>query len=119
MGADLYMKLKNPKVWGFERSARAVADGYFRDAYTDCSILWKYELSWWDDIAELKDEHGDISVANAKAFLVMLIAREAVFEANIRDESNETQQYFREGAKLLKRFLRDAIELNSPIEASL
>jgi len=119
MGADLYMTLKRPKIWGFERSQRAVDDGYFRDAYYDGSILGKFDLSWWEDITELQDEKGVMSVRNAKKFLTMIDERETVFEENMSDESKEAKQYFQEGAGLLKQFLQDAIELNSPIEASL
>lgn len=117
MGADLYIKLKNPKIWGFERSERAVENGYFRDAYNSGSILWKYELSWWTDIGELQDKKGNISVANAKKFLKMLDDKK--FEENIKSESKGEQKEYREGAKLLKRFLGIAIAEKSVIEASL
>ncbi len=119
MGADLYITLKKPKIWGFERSQRVVDDGYFRDAYNDGSILRKYDLSWWADIAKLQDQNGIISVKNARKFLAMLEKHETIFAENISPESNEAKQYFQEGATLLKQFLQDAIKLDSPIEASL
>lgn len=117
MGADLYIKLKNPKIWGFERSKRAVEDGYFRDAYNSGSILNKYDLSWWIDIAKLQDKEGNISVANAKKFLKMLDDKK--FEENIKNESENEQEDYREGTKLLKRFLEIAVAEKSVIEASL
>lgn len=119
MGADLYTIKKNPKTWGFERSQRAVNDGYFRDAYNDGSILQKYGLSWWADIIPLTDDKGVMSVEKVKKFLTWLEERALDFEKNIASEPKEEQEYFREGAVLLGQFLRDAIELNSPIIASL
>ena len=119
MGADLYTIKKNPKTWGFERSQRAVNDGYFRDAYNEGSILSKYGLSWWVDIIPLTDNKGVMSVENAKKFLTLLEQREPNFEQNVAGETKKEQAYFSDGAMLLKQFLRDAIELNSPIDASL
>ena len=119
MGADLYITLKKPKIWGFERSQPAVDDGYFRDAYNDGSILRKYDLSWWTDIEKLQNQNGIISVKNARKFLAMIEKHETTFAENISTESNEAKQYFQEGATLLKQFLQDAIKLDAPIEASL
>lgn len=119
MGADLYLVKKRPKTWGFERSQRAVDDGYFRDPYNELSVLGKYGLSWWQDIIPLRDTEGRLSVEKTKIFLAMLEEREADFENNIKTETVALQKDFREGAQLLKQLLRDAIELESSIDASL
>ncbi len=119
MGADLYMLKKNPKIWGFERSKRAVKDGYFRDPYNTRSVLRKYELSWWQDIIPLQDEKGILSVEKVTDLLSMLESRESIFQENLKGENEAAQADFKEGARLLKKFLSDAIKLNSPIEASL
>jgi hypothetical protein len=117
MGADLYIRSKNPKIWGFERSEQAVDDGYFRDPYNDWSVLWKYGLSWWTDITPMLNKEGELSVANTKKFLKML--DDKVFEEKIASESENDKKDYREGATLLKKFLNDAIKLKAPIEASL
>jgi hypothetical protein len=121
MGADLYRRKNAPTneehLW--ERSQEAVDDGYFRDPYNDGSVLWQYGLSWWRDITKLQDEEGVISVENTKKFLQMLAERETVFEENIASQREEEQKDLRKGVQLLKKFLQDAIALDSPIDASL
>ena len=105
-------------MW-LERSEEAVRKGYFRDPYNSLSVLCKYELSWWSDIGELLDANGVISVGNAQRLLAMLEERDSLFAANIKDESADRRTELIKAADLLKQFLRDAIELDSPIAAWL
>lgn len=118
MGADLYFtKPKAKKIWGFERSKNAVADGYYRDAYNDGSILWKYGLSWWADITKLQNKEGIISVANIKKFRAML--NDTLFNQNIAECKADKKKYYKEGADLLKDYLDTAIKTKTTIDASL
>ena len=120
MGADLYRKNNNGEkvpILGFERSSRAVEGGYFRDAYNDGSILWKYGLSWWADISKLQDKEGIITLIKVRKFRNML--DDKLFEKNIKECSDQDKKYFRNGAKLLKKYLDNVIEAKDSIEASL
>ena len=117
MGADLKIMKKDipADVW-LQQDEQAVESGYFRDPYNGWSVLWQYGLSWWDDVShKLTDEEGTISVENAKKFLRMLEDRQAVFEDNMSKETEEMQKEFRTASKLLKKFLWNAIELDSDI----
>jgi hypothetical protein len=97
------------------------ADGYFRDPYNDWSVLWKFGLSWWDDVIPLLDEGGFLSPANAGRLLGMLEGRQAQFEqADNADVSDlEDAQDFRERSTALRQFLKRSVELKEPIECSL
>ena len=124
MGADLYRsnesgknKGKEVPILGFERSAKAVDVGYFRDAYNSGSILATFDLSWWVDISKLQDGEGVLSLENIKVFRAIL--DDKVFEDNIKDDKKKDQEYFRKGAGLLKRFLDEAIADEDTIRASL
>lgn len=121
MGADLYIvKLESNSGWGYEQSDEAVESGYFRDPYNNGSVLWKYDLSWWKDIIPLTDnESSEISVENTKVFLKMLEDKEDTFLKNIENDSDEWKEEFMRASSLLKKFLGNAIKLNSPIMASL
>jgi hypothetical protein len=40
--------------------------GYFRDPYNNSDLLWKFGLSWWDDVIPMLDAEGNLSPAQAK-----------------------------------------------------
>lgn len=134
MGADLYRQNRAGKnagkkvpILGFERSARAIEVGYFRDAYNSGSILAQFGLSWWRDIIPLCDDNGVLTPEKVREFRSMVEAKRAQFEANMNLGVNidgepisaEWVADFREGAALLLKYLDDAIADNDGIEASL
>ena len=104
MGADLYFKDR-------QRS--------FRDSYNSSNVLWQFDLSWWVDIIPLLDEARTLSPNNAEGLLGKLEARESIFEANLKGEAKEAQEYFRRKYKNLKAFLRKSVDRNEPIVCSL
>jgi hypothetical protein len=93
--------------------------GYFRDPYNDGDLLWKFGLSWWDDVIPMLDKDGQLSVAQVKSLLAMLEERESVFALKVATFPADEQRHFRRRYADLQRFLNQAIELNTPVEASL
>ncbi len=93
--------------------------GYFRDPYNDWDLLWKFGLSWWQDVIPMLNEDRRLSVAEAGNLLDMLKTRENTFEMNLAELSAKDQDYFRACYAALQKFLNEAIDLNSPIDASL
>jgi chaperonin cofactor prefoldin len=94
-------------------------EGYFRDPYNDWDLLWKFGLSWWDDVIPMLDKEGCLSVAQVRSLLAMLKERENVFALKLAEFPAEEQRHFRSRYTDLQKFLNQAIELNTPIEASL
>jgi hypothetical protein len=64
-------------------------------------------------------QYRRLSVAQAERLLAMLKERERQFELTLSPLPPGDQQYFRRRYAALKRFLNQAIELKTPIEASL
>jgi hypothetical protein len=95
------------------------ARGYFRDPYNDLDLLWHFRLSWWGDIIPLLDSEGCLSVEQTRKFASMLKEREANLEESLAALSESDQRYFRARYRELKKFLKEAIEQNLPIECSL
>jgi len=93
--------------------------GYFRDPYNDSDLLWKFGLSWWQDVVPMLDKKGRLAVEQAQNLLERLEEREGVFEAKLAQLPAKEQQYFRHRYTSLQNFLNQAIELDAPIEASL
>ncbi len=93
--------------------------GYFRDSYNESDLLWKFDLSWWEDIIPLLDEQRCLSVENATKLRVMLKEHEPDFERNLAELSAHTKRYFSKKYQALQAFLGEAIALNTPIECSL
>src|SRR5258708_17722545 len=50
--------------------------GYFRDPYNDWDLLWKFGLSWWEDVIPMLDKWSRLSVAQVQSLLAMLRERE-------------------------------------------
>jgi hypothetical protein len=103
------------RVWRY--FARMQARGYFRDPYNDWDVLWKFELSWWNDVGKLLDRTHRLSVANAEKLLKMMRERETVFELNVRGKEHE--QHFRKCYRAIQHFLGEAITRREPIECSI
>jgi hypothetical protein len=93
--------------------------GYFRDPYNDWDVLWKFGLSWWEDVIPMLDHHSNLSVAEAKNLLAMLKEREKTFDLALAQLPAEDQQYFRRRYAALQEFLHEAIAMGTPIETSL
>ncbi len=93
------------------------SQGYFRDPYNGWDVLWKFGLSWWEDVIPMLDHKGRLSIAGAKRLLTMLTEREGLFEKNVAGTDNE--QYFRSRYIELLQFLNQAIALKEPIDCSL
>jgi hypothetical protein len=95
------------------------SQGYFRDPYNDWDLLWKFRLSWWDDIIPKLDRGGGLSVKAAQRLLAILGEREAAFEANLAALPPGDRQYFRERYAKLQRFLKQAIAIGEAIDCLL
>lgn len=101
--------------------------GYFRDSYSPSNLLWLFELSWWNDVADdLIDGKGKMSPSKARYFLEMLKDREPIFKLNLKkvesmegETKKETGKLFRDKYKYLRNLLHEAIDRKEPIECSL
>jgi DNA-directed RNA polymerase specialized sigma24 family protein len=93
--------------------------GYFRDPYNNNDLLWKFGLSWWEDVIPMLDAGGDLSPAQAKELLGMLQENQEQFRANLAKMPPEERRYFLDRYADLQKFLNEAIELDAPIHASL
>lgn len=93
--------------------------GYFRDAYNDWDVLWRFGLSWWNDVSPLLSRGRWLSVENAERVVSLLAQREDEFKDNMAECSAEDRVYFEGKAKALRAFLNLAIELGEPIDCSL
>ena len=93
--------------------------GYFRDWYNSYSLLWKFGLSWWDDVIPMLDSDGDLSPTQAKSLLGMLKENQARFQSSLSQLSQKERKYYLDRYADLQKFLNEAIELGEPIHASL
>jgi hypothetical protein len=93
--------------------------GYFRDSYNDSSLLWKFDLSWWDDVIPMLNDKAQLIPESASKLLAMLAEREQLFECNLASEQEPMRRYFRREYTVFKRFLNQAIQLRVPIDCSL
>lgn len=93
--------------------------GYFRDSYNDYDLLWKFKLSWWQDVIPLLDKQSRLSVSGSRHLLQLMKEREGVFEDSMRELSAPEEKYFREKHTRLTKFLKQAIALNEPIDCWL
>ena len=93
--------------------------GYFRDPYNNNDLLWKFGLSWWDDVIPMLDAEGNLSPAQAKKLMGMLKHNHAQFEASLGKMSQAERRYFLDRYADLQKFLSEAIALGEPIHASL
>lgn len=112
--------------------------GYFRDSYNSTSLFWLLDLSWWNSDAITQDGDDDdddaypvITVASAARLLDEIEAKEvtaamvaAMLEKNrerVGDPSDLAgwTTYFQEKRERFIAFLKRAIALNEPIQASV
>jgi hypothetical protein len=109
MGADLYIRSIYNRQSGDE--------GYFRDPYNDCDLLWQFGLSWWKHILPRLGQDNTLAVSDAEWLLDQLKRRENIFQQNIAEMSAEVQDLFRTRYQGLQKFLNSAIERKEPILA--
>jgi hypothetical protein len=93
--------------------------GYFRDPYNDHDLLWKFNLSWWDDVIPMLNDRSQLSVEQASRLLEMLKERHNIFQLKLAPLPAEERKRFLDRYAELQKFINDAIELNAPIDASL
>ena len=93
--------------------------GYFRDSYNDSALLWKFGLSWWDDVVPMLDDNSQLSTRQALRLLEMLKDRQNRFQLTLFMMSAKERKYFLDRYAELQKFLNEAIEMNMPIDASL
>lgn len=111
MGADLYIKNmdRDKQKLGFELSEKAVDAGYFRDCYSPSGLFYKLKLSWWRtyDEYELGKTEGCMDVKDIIHFSDKII--------KARQEIGVMDKEYTDWYLLLLRFLKKAIDMNSPI----
>jgi len=93
--------------------------GYFRDSYNDSNLLWRFGLSWWEDIIPMLDDKSRLSVERANQLLTMLSVREVLFGENLASLPKKERRYFRAKYGEFKQFLTQAIDAGLPIDCSL
>ena len=103
--------------------------GYFRDSYNGSSLFWILGLSWWQGEINGRSfitKKGEITPAGAKRLIKHIEPIEIQDLPEDWPENNHAQgtaaewtEYFREKKQLFLKFLRQAIELNEPIRASV
>ena len=93
--------------------------GYFRDPYNDNDLLWKFGLSWWGDVIPMLDKKGRLSVGQTQKLLDLVSEKENAFALNLAKLPSAERRYQRRRYRLLQRFLRQAIELDTPIDTWL
>ena len=98
---------------------RMYARGYFRDPYNDWDLLWKFGLSWWEDVIPMLDDTACLQVAQIGRLLGLLSEREPAFEDKLAELPAKDQRYFRGRYRALRLFLKEAIDRNQPIRCSL
>ncbi len=96
--------------------------GYYRDSYNTSNLLWRFELSYWQNDLRLDDD-GNLPPSEARRLLALLKRREPIFEESLQrirddgwsDSPEEVIRYFRMKYLKLRVFLKMAIKLNEPI----
>jgi hypothetical protein len=116
VGTDEHRKAQERVKKCFDRMFER---GFYRDPYNDWDLLWKFDLSWWSDVIPMLDDQGQLPVEQARRLLGLLSEREDVFALKLAEMPANDQQYFRRRYTDLQKFLHEAIELNTPIDASL
>jgi hypothetical protein len=97
------------------------ASGYFRDSYNDSNLLWKFGISYWTDINKFVDKRGLMTKDKIEGLLILLEKKENVFRENLRNSKTPqyASEYFEKKYKRFRRFLNNAIKLNSSIRCSI
>ena len=121
--------------------------GYFRDSYNNWNLLWQFDMDYWVTFRKFCNKEGDVTPAGAEKLLAKLKSLEPVFEKNMADlkagknrvwdfeedlktdkktfksdkelNRKDAEKYYRKHYEELKKFLGEAIEAKSIIEASI
>lgn len=102
MGADLY----------------GVNGRYFRDSYNSSDLLWKFGLSWWDDVIPMVKD-GRLAPDGARCLIDWMGEREGQFEREVGQLAKREQRYFRDKYLSFRDFLNETIGADAPVECSL
>jgi hypothetical protein len=86
---------------------------------TGWNLLWKFDLSWWNDVLPKLDAEGCLAPADAGWLLDELRRREGRFQQAIGELPAEDQQHFQAKYDELKAFLDSAVQRGEPIFCSL
>lgn len=103
MGATLYIDSQNR----------------FRDPYNAWGVLWHFNLSWWRDIAPLRDHNHYLPVVHAQQILTMLDDHQAEFERSISSLSADQRKHLEDKVLNLRKLLYQALIFNKPINCSV
>lgn len=113
-----------------------MSEGYFRDSYNSSSVMWQMGLSWWNDVTPLCNKKGELGMKAIKKLIAMIESRpitiqgiqESWDKANkeaienkykLTESAQDWFEYFTKDRTDLLAFLRKALELKEPIDASL
>lgn len=114
----------------------SVENGYFRDSYNLSNLLWVLGLDYWVWIGDLLDTEGNLHSRQIKIVLAKIESipltktkvKHYLKDRKIKlgqghkspdEEFKDWLDYFVEKRKRFIRFLRMAIEADSPIECSI
>jgi len=50
--------------------------GYYRDSYNVTSVMWRMDLSWWQDVGKMLNKKGELCPSKAKRLLKLIQSRE-------------------------------------------
>ena len=98
---------------------KMMSAGYFRDPYNDWDVLWKFGLSWWEDVIPMLDAEACLVPVEATRLITMLDEHDEDFRSALAELSHDDARYFRRQARELRAFLRAAVALNEPVRCSL
>ncbi len=114
----------------------SIDNGYFRDSYNCSNLFWVLNLNYWSWLNDFLDGNGLLHPQQARLVLKKVEER-PVTEARLKrhfksqkmelgtdgkspgEEFQEWLEYFAEKRERLIRFLKMAIESNSPIYCSI
>jgi hypothetical protein len=129
MGADLYLKTEILDTGMFDIEFDN-DDTYFRDSYNGTSLLWRMDLSWWEDVIPMLDDEGCLSGDQLLSFqsmirdrVLLLPTEEQLKEANcLVDDKNALSiwhEYLLGKREKLMKLIDIAVKTNSAIVCSL
>jgi hypothetical protein len=114
----------------------SVDNGYFRDSYNSSNLLWSLGLNYWQWLGSFVDGKGYLRPQYARIILKKIESK-SVTEIRVKrhlksqkieldnngkpadEEFKELLDYFVEKRERLLRFLKMAIETDSPILCSI
>jgi len=107
--------------------------GYFRDSYNMSSVLWRLNLSWWEDILSKFVTDGKIDIPHLVLFRALIrqselipVTERELIDNHARVDRNDPEynvdgwnKYFVEKREKLIEFLTLAIDMNECVLTSL